>query len=106
MKRPILTALLSVLFLSQFAWAQKRKDLNDKKPEPSVRIEHPVKKDGTPTDHANGHSKKAKLEHGTREAHPPKPKAGLQYEHHEGGGPVVHRKGSKQGHYKKPVKKD
>jgi hypothetical protein len=105
MKRHILTALVSILFLYKGALAQKRKDLNDKKPEPSVSIEHPVKKDGTPTEHANGDSKKAKLEHGTREAHPPKTKAGVEAEHPKSG-TTVHRKGSKQGQYKKPVKKD
>lgn len=103
MKRPILTIAFLLTLLQVDSQAQKRKDLHGKSPEPAIRIEHPISKDGKPAEHAAGPSKKAKLEHGTRDAHPPKEKAGVQADHHKSG-PVIHRKGSKQGHYKKPVK--
>lgn len=105
MRRPILTITLLLALLHMDVQAQKRKDLHGKTPDAGIKIEHPVKKDGKPTEHAAGTSKKAKLEHGTRDAHPPREKAGVTSDHHKSG-PVIHRKGSKQGHYKKPPKKE
>ncbi len=105
MRRPILTIALLLALLQVDAQAQKRKDLHGKTPDPALRIEHSGNKAGEPTQHATGTSKKSKLEHGTRDAHPPREKAGVQADHHRSG-PVIHRKGSKQGHYKKPVKNE
>ena len=75
MRRPVLTIVLVMALLHVDALAQKRKDLHGKTPDAGIKIEHPVSKEGKPIEHAAGTSKKAKLEQGTRDAHPPKEKA-------------------------------